>query len=102
MSSPHLVQPTLPCDRERDVAPVGHIGASAGVIAINPRHGVGNLSELGEHARRPDLRLTFATPGVGTNCHAVGAMLALAIGAEIAFIHDGTGRAMADPIARRV
>jgi tripartite-type tricarboxylate transporter receptor subunit TctC len=98
-----LVQPTLPYDPERDFSPVGHIGASAGVIAMHPRHGVGSLAELRDYARRPDVRLTFATPGVGTNGHAVGAMLALAIGAEIEFIHyRGTGPAMADLIAGRV
>jgi tripartite-type tricarboxylate transporter receptor subunit TctC len=98
-----LVQPTLPYDPERDFSPVGYIGASAGVIAMHPRHGVGSLAELRDHARRPGTRLTFATPGVGTNGHAVGAMLALAIGAEIEFIHyRGTGPATADLIAGRV
>ncbi|MFN6953415.1 MAG: Bug family tripartite tricarboxylate transporter substrate binding protein [Acetobacteraceae bacterium] len=98
-----LVQPTLPYDPERDFSPVGFIGGSAGVIAINPRHPVNNLNELREYARRPDVRLTFATPGVGTNGHAVGAMLAVAIGAEIEFIHyRGTGPATADLIAGRV
>lgn len=98
-----LVQPTLPYDPERDFSPVGYIGASAGVIAMHPRHGVGTLAELRDYARRPGTRLTFATPGVGTNGHAVGAMLALAIGAEIEFIHyRGTGPATADLIAGRV
>jgi tripartite-type tricarboxylate transporter receptor subunit TctC len=98
-----LVQPTLPYDPERDFSPVGYIGASAGVIAMHPRHGVGSLAELRDYARRPGTRLTFATPGVGTNGHAVGAMLALAIGAEIEFIHyRGTGPATADLIAGRV
>lgn len=98
-----LVQPTLPYDPERDFAPVGLIGASAGVIAMHPRHGATSLPELRTYARRPDVRLTFATPGVGTNGHAVGAMLALAIGVEMEFIHyRGTGPAMADLIAGRV
>jgi tripartite-type tricarboxylate transporter receptor subunit TctC len=98
-----LVQPTLPHDPQRNFSPVGYMGASAGVIAIHPRHGVGSLAELRDYARRLRVRLTFATPGVGTNGHAVGAMLALAIGAEIEFIHYRcTGPATADLIAGRV
>lgn len=98
-----LVVPSLPYDPERDFSPVGFIGSSAGVIAIHPRHGVGSLNELRDLARRPGTRLTFATPGVGTTGHAVGAMLALALGAEFEFIHyRGTGPAMADLIAGRV
>lgn len=98
-----LVQPTLPYDPERDFSPIGFIGSSAAVIAMHPRYNIASLVDLQDYARRPGVRLTFATPGVGTNGHAVGAMLAMTISAEFEFIHyRGTGPAMADLLAGRV
>jgi tripartite-type tricarboxylate transporter receptor subunit TctC len=98
-----LVHPRIPYDAVNGFAPIGHLGASPNVIAVNPRLPVRNLGELREFARGKNPALTFGTPGAGTTAHALGAMIALTLGFEIEHIHyRGTAPALTDVVAGRV
>lgn len=98
-----LVHPRIPYDAVNGFAPIGLLGASPNVIAVNPRLPVRNLRELQEFARGKNPALTFGTPGAGTTAHALGAMIALTLGFEIEHIHyRGTAPALTDVVAGRV
>ncbi len=98
-----LVHPRIPYDAVHGFTPIGLVGASPNVIAVNPRLPVRNLGELREFARGKNPALTFGTPGAGTTAHALGAMIALTLGFEIEHIHyRGTAPALTDVVAGRV
>jgi tripartite-type tricarboxylate transporter receptor subunit TctC len=98
-----LVQPRLPYDPVRDFAPVGYIGASPNVICVNPRVPARNLAELRAAARAAPTPLRYGTPGVGTNGHALGAMIGVVLGVELEAVHyRGTGPALTDVLAGRL
>lgn len=98
-----LVHPRVPYDVANGFAPIGYLGAAPNVIAVNPRLPVHNLGELRAFARGKNPALTFGTPGAGTTAHALGAMIALALGFEIEPIHyRGTAPALTDVVAGRV
>ncbi|MES2712896.1 MAG: tripartite tricarboxylate transporter substrate binding protein [Pseudomonadota bacterium] len=98
-----LVQPRVPYDIIRDFAPIGFIGASPAVIAINPRVPATTMTELRALARSGGTPVSYASPGVGTTGHLLGALMAQVFGAEMDHVpYRGTGPAMTDVIAGRV
>ena len=98
-----LVQPRLPYDPVRDFTPVGYIGASPNIICVNPRVNARNLAELQATARAAATPLRYGTPGVGTNGHALGAMIGVVLGVELEPVHyRGTGPALTDVLAGRL
>jgi tripartite-type tricarboxylate transporter receptor subunit TctC len=98
-----LVQPRLPYDPQRDFAPVGYIGASPNVITAQARLPVRNLADLQRVARAAPTPLRYGTAGVGTNGHALGAMISVVLGVELEAVHyRGTGPALADLLAGRL
>ncbi len=98
-----LVQPRLPYDIVTGFAPIGFIGASPNVITVAPRLGVGTLAELQAVAGRANPPLTYGTPGVGTNGHALGAMIGVELGVQLEPIHyRGTGPALNDILGGRL
>ncbi|WP_439547725.1 Bug family tripartite tricarboxylate transporter substrate binding protein [Falsiroseomonas sp.] len=98
-----LVQPRLPYDPVRDFAAIAYLGASPNVICVHPSIPARNLAELqafGKQRREP---LRFGTPGVGTNGHALGAMIGVVLGIELEAIHyRGTGPALNDILGGRL
>ncbi|MBR0655481.1 Bug family tripartite tricarboxylate transporter substrate binding protein [Plastoroseomonas arctica] len=98
-----LVQPRVPYDIIRDFAPIGFIGAAPAVIAVNPRVAATTLAELRGLARSGGTPVSYASPGVGTTGHLLGALMAQVFGAEMDHVpYRGTGPAMTDVIAGRV
>lgn len=98
-----LVQPRLPYDPVRDFAPVGYIGAAPNIITVNPRVPARTLAELQTVARASPTPLRFGSPGVGTNGHALGAMIGVVLGVELEAVHyRGTGPALTDVLAGRL
>jgi tripartite-type tricarboxylate transporter receptor subunit TctC len=98
-----LVQARLPYDPVKDFAAIAYLGASPNVITVHPSVQATNLRELQAlgKARREPLR--FGTPGIGTNGHALGAMIGVVLGIEMEPIHyRGTGPALNDLIAGRL
>jgi tripartite-type tricarboxylate transporter receptor subunit TctC len=98
-----LVQPKVPYDIIRDFTPVGFIGNAPNVITVNPKVEARTMGELRDLARRARPPLSYASPGVGTTGHVLGALLALEFGAEMEHIpYRGTGPAITDVLAGRV
>ncbi|MGG5807676.1 Bug family tripartite tricarboxylate transporter substrate binding protein [Falsiroseomonas sp. CW058] len=98
-----LVQPRLPYDPVRDFTPVGFIGAAPNVITVNPRVAARNLAEFQAVARAAPTPMRYGTPGVGTNGHALGAMIGVVLGVEMEAVHyRGTGPALTDVLAGRL
>jgi tripartite-type tricarboxylate transporter receptor subunit TctC len=98
-----LVQARLPYDPVKDFTAIAYLGASPNVITVHPSVQATNLRELqalGKSRREP---MRFGTPGVGTNGHALGAMIGVVLGIEMEPIHyRGTGPALNDLIAGRL
>ncbi len=98
-----LVQPRLPYDPVRDFAPVGYVGAAPNVITVNPRVPARTLAELQAAARAAPTPLRYGSPGVGTNGHALGAMIGVVLGVDLEAVHyRGTGPALTDVLAGRL
>jgi tripartite-type tricarboxylate transporter receptor subunit TctC len=98
-----LVQPRLPYDPVKDFAPVGYIGAAPNVICVNPRVQAKNLKEFQAVARAAPTPLRFGSPGVGTNGHALGAMIGVVLDVPLEAVHyRGTGPALSDVLAGRL
>ena len=98
-----LVQPRVPYDIIRDFAPIGFIGAAPAVIAVNPRVRANTLAELRDLARNGRTPVSYASPGVGTTGHLLGALMADVFGVEMDHVpYRGTGPGMTDVIAGRV
>lgn len=98
-----LVQPRLPYDPVRDFAPVGYVGAAPNVICVHPRIAARTLPEFQVVARAAPAPLRFGTPGVGTNGHALGAMIGVVLDVELEPVHyRGTGPALSDVLAGRL
>jgi tripartite-type tricarboxylate transporter receptor subunit TctC len=98
-----LVQQRVPYDITKDFAPIGFIGASPNIITVHPSVQATNLAELRDVARRARPPLSYATPGVGTTGHALGAMIGLVLGVELDHVpYRGTGPALNDVVAGRV
>ncbi|NKC33630.1 Bug family tripartite tricarboxylate transporter substrate binding protein [Falsiroseomonas selenitidurans] len=98
-----LVQPRLPYDPVKDFAAICWLGASPNVITVHPSVQATNLRELQAlgRARREPLR--YGTPGVGTNGHALGAMIGVVLGIEMEPVHyRGTGPALNDLLGGRL
>lgn len=98
-----LVQTRLPYDPVKDFAAICWLGASPNVITVHPSVQATNLRELQALGKSRGQPLRFGTPGVGTNGHALGAMIGVVLGIEMEPIHyRGTGPALNDLLAGRV
>jgi tripartite-type tricarboxylate transporter receptor subunit TctC len=98
-----LVQPRVPYDIIRDFAPIGFIGAAPNVITVNPGVPVHSMAELRDLAKRANPPVSYASPGVGTTGHLLGALISLTFGAEMDHVpYRGTGPALTDVLAGRV
>lgn len=98
-----LVQPNLPYDIIRDFAPIGFIGDAPNVITVNPRVAAKDMKELQALAKTASPPLSYATPGVGTTGHALGAMIGQVLEVPLDHVpYRGTGPALTDVLAGRV
>lgn len=98
-----LVQPKISYDIIRDFTPIGFVGNAPNVITVNPKVEARTMGELRDLARRAKPPLSYASPGVGTTGHVLGALLSLEFGAEMEHIpYRGTGPAITDVLAGRV
>ncbi|MBR0656406.1 tripartite tricarboxylate transporter substrate binding protein [Roseomonas arctica] len=97
----HLVRRSIPYDPATAFAPIGMMVEGANVLVVHTSVRATTMRELQAEARaRP---MTYGSSGVGSTSHAVGAMIALALGVEIEHIpYRGSGPALNDIIAGRL
>jgi len=97
------MQPGLRYDPQRDFAPVHGLGALPNLLVTGSARPWRTVAELVAHAReRPDA-LAYASTGVGTTSHLLGAMLQSAAGVRMTHMPCGSPvAALNDLIAGRV
>jgi tripartite-type tricarboxylate transporter receptor subunit TctC len=97
-TAPQLVRTAF--DPFRDLAPVGYVGASRSVIAVNLSLPVRTLPELIEYARRNPGKLNFGSAGHGTAGHIAGEYLKIRTGIDIVHVpYRGSAPAANDLMA---
>jgi tripartite-type tricarboxylate transporter receptor subunit TctC len=61
--------PDLPYNMEKDFEPLGLIGSTPMVIAVNPKFPVKTVAELTDYAKKNPGRIAYASCGIGTPQH---------------------------------
>ena len=83
----HSVNPALyrrlPFDPINDFTPITRVSDLPLIIAVRADAGINNLAELAARMRAQPGRWNYATPGIGTPSHLVGAKLAKVTGEDI-------------------
>jgi len=84
-------------------APVAAIFASPQILVVNPGVPANSLQELVVHAKVNPKKVSYASPGFGTQPHLLGEMLKLMTGADIVHVpYKGSAAVLADLIAGQV
>lgn len=97
------INPNLPFDIARDLAPVALINTAAVILVVHPSLGVGSLSELIALARSKPGELLYASTGVGTAPHLSGELLGMRAGIKLVHVpYQGSPQAATDLLAGRV
>jgi len=86
----HSVNPALyrrlPFDPINDFTPITRVSDLPLIIAVRADAGINNLAELAARMRAQPGRWNYATPGIGTPSHLVGAKLAKVTGEDITHV----------------
>jgi tripartite-type tricarboxylate transporter receptor subunit TctC len=92
----------LPYDPKKDFVPVGMIGQSPFVVAVNPSTGMNNLGDLVAYAKANPDKLSMATEGPKTFSGMMASMLASTAGVKmVAVPYSGVQPGILDTIAGR-
>lgn len=99
-SAPHIL--SLSYDYTKELMPVCDLGHQPQAFAVHPTLGVGSVKEYVENAKK-NPGVGFATSGVGSNQHVVGAWFAKEAGITLEHVpYRGAGQAVNDLIAGHV
>ena len=102
MINPAL-QPKLPYDTLKDLAPVALIGQAHFGLFAHPSLEARNMAELVAYAQRNPGKLSYATPGIGTGTHLAGELMQSLAGVQMVHVpYRGSAPAQQDVIAGRV
>lgn len=102
MINPAL-QPKMPYDTLKDLAPVALIGQAHFGLFAHPSLEAKNIAELVAHAQRNPGKLSYATPGIGTGTHLAGELMQTLAGVQMVHVpYRGSAPAQQDVIAGRV
>jgi tripartite-type tricarboxylate transporter receptor subunit TctC len=89
------LMPDITFDVERDFAPITILATAANVIVASPKLGIKTIPELIAKAR--ERRLSYGTPGVGSQLHLAMELLKQKTGMEITHVpYRGTPPALTD------
>ena len=94
----------LPFDPLNDFAPVSHLCSSDGhILVVNPAVPVQNVKELIALAKKPDSRISYASPGIGNTIHLTTALFNAKAGTNMVHIpYKGAGAAITAVMAGEV
>jgi tripartite-type tricarboxylate transporter receptor subunit TctC len=102
MALNRIRSPASSVDPEKELTPIAPAVASVSCIAASTSAPVGSLSELVSFARNNPGKLSYGTPGIGSNFHVAGELLKLR-GVELLHVpFKGTGPAMAALVAGQI
>jgi tripartite-type tricarboxylate transporter receptor subunit TctC len=92
--NPTLI-PNLPFDVDRDFAPITILGTAPNLFVASPKLGIQTIPEL--IAQTKQKRMTYGTPGVGSQLHLAMELFKQKSGAEITHVpYRGTQPALTD------
>jgi len=87
-------------DPFKDFVPIGHLGGSRSVIAINPKIPINSIAELIDYAKKNPGKLTYGTSGNGSPGNISIEYLKLLAGIDIRHIpYKGSSQALTDAVA---
>src|SRR6185437_1760347 len=99
-SAPHILK--LSYDYTKVMVPVIDLAHQPQVLAVHPSLGVGSVAEYVAYAKK-NPGLGFASSGVGSNQHVVGAWFAKEAGLTLEHVpYRGAGQAVTDLLAGHV
>jgi tripartite-type tricarboxylate transporter receptor subunit TctC len=102
MINPAL-QPKMPYDTLKDLAPVALIGQAHFGLFAHPSLEARSIAELVAYAQRNPGKLSYATPGIGTGTHLAGELMQTLAGVQMVHVpYRGSAPAQQDVIAGRV
>ncbi len=86
----------LPFDVIKDFTPVSHTSSSeAAFLVVHPSLPVQNLKELIAYARKPENKVSYGSPGIGSGIHLRGALFSAKSGANMVHVpYKGAGPAI--------
>ena len=94
---------TVPYDPLRDFTHIALFGGPPGVLVVNPSLPVRNLKEFIAHAKAEGGKLTYGSPGNGTQGHLIAEQLKQVAGIQMTHVpYKGASLAVADLIAGHV
>jgi tripartite-type tricarboxylate transporter receptor subunit TctC len=98
-----LIYKNLGYDPFKSFAPVATIFSTPQMLAITPNLPVDSMAQLANYAIANPGKLSFASPGFGTQPHLLGEMFRLATGANIVHVpYKGAQQPVTDLIAGQV
>ena len=98
-----LIYKNVGYDPVKDFAPVATIFSSPQVLVVNPGVPANSMQELVAHAKANPGKVSYASPGFGTQPHLLGEMLKLGTGADIVHVpFRGSAPALTDLLAGQV
>jgi tripartite-type tricarboxylate transporter receptor subunit TctC len=100
--NPHIF-PKLPYDPLRDFAPVTLLATVENVLVVHPQVKAASVQELIALAKANPGKLTFSSPGVGSQAHVAGEMLKSMAGVQMLHVpYKGMAPAMNDLLGGQV
>jgi tripartite-type tricarboxylate transporter receptor subunit TctC len=98
-----LIYKNLGYDPVRSFAPVAMVFSIPQMLVINPTLPVKSMEQLVSHAKANPGKISFASPGFGTQPHLLGEMLKLMTGINIVHVpYKGPAQALTDLLAGQV
>jgi len=95
-----IINPSVGYDAVRDFSHVAYFGGPPIVIIVHPSLGVKTLPELIAYQKRTGEKLTYASPGTGTNGHLVAEYLATKAGIRVEHVpYRGAAIGVMDVVA---
>ena len=100
--NPHIYA-KLPYDTFRDFAPVTLLATVENILVVHPSVKANSVAELIALAKASPGKLTFSSPGVGSQAHIAGEMLKLMAGIDILHVpYKGMAPALNDLLGGQV
>lgn len=101
--NPHIYR-KLPFDPLKDFTPVSHLVSSeAHILVVTASLPAKSVKELIELARKPGVRLSYGSPGIGNTIHLVSALFDVRAGTNMVHVpYKGAGPAISALIAGEV
>jgi tripartite-type tricarboxylate transporter receptor subunit TctC len=101
-ANPHLVS-NLPYDTFKDLTPVALLTRIPLVMLVNNDVPASTLKEFVQHAKTPGVKMSFASPGIGTSNHLYSEVFKEQAGIDMPHVaYKGGGPAVADLLGGHV